>query len=241
MTGLQTPTRDHASEPDLVGLDLLARRKPTYGTQSRALQVSLLPKPLGRVLDVGCSEGRHADLLRERGATHIAGIELDARFAAAAAERYDEVVQGSVPEDLEWPHASFDTILCYDILEHLYDPWSTVRRLRELLAPDGQLHVSIPNTRHKNVWLPLVRHGTFNYSAAGLLDVTHVRFFTRRDAERMVRAAGLRHLATRCAPPESRKRRLASALTGGRAMELLALQWFILAEPPDARRSQHAG
>jgi 2-polyprenyl-3-methyl-5-hydroxy-6-metoxy-1,4-benzoquinol methylase len=225
LTAEPLPTRDRA-----VGLDLIRFRKPTYGTQARTFQVELLPKPLGRVLDVGCSEGRLAELLRSRGATHVAGIELDEEFSAAARERYDEVVQGSVPEDLSWEPGSFDTILCYDILEHIYDPWSALARLERLLAPGGQLHISIPNARHKDVWLPLVRGGTFNYAPAGLLDVTHMRFFTRSDAERMMEAAGLRHLSTTCVPPTSRKRRLASALTRGRAVEFFAVQWFVLGE-----------
>jgi 2-polyprenyl-3-methyl-5-hydroxy-6-metoxy-1,4-benzoquinol methylase len=190
------------------------------------------------VLDVGCAEGAGAELLRERGATHVAGIELDETFAAAARERYDEVIQGSVPEDLAWGNDSFDTILCYDILEHLSDPWSVVRTLERLLKRSGQIHVSIPNARHKDVWMPLLVRGTFAYAAAGLLDVTHLRFFARRDAARMLEAGGFRILSIDCAPLGSLKRRVAAALTRGRAMEFFAVQWFILAEP---RRASDGG
>jgi 2-polyprenyl-3-methyl-5-hydroxy-6-metoxy-1,4-benzoquinol methylase len=214
-----------------VGLELVKARRPGYGRHVRNQQLELLRRPLGRVLDVGCAEGAGADVMRGFGATHLAGIEIDEAFAAVASERYDEVVQGSVPEDLSWEDKTFDTVLCYDVLEHLYDPWSALRRLARLLRPGGQIHVSIPNARHKNVWLPLVLNGTFQYARAGLLDVTHLRFFTRRDAVRMLEAAGLRIVAVDCVPPGSRKRRMAAALTRGRVMEFLANQWYLLGQP----------
>jgi 2-polyprenyl-3-methyl-5-hydroxy-6-metoxy-1,4-benzoquinol methylase len=226
-------TADHrggALGRDPVGLELLTQRRPGYGGHVRG-QLMLLRPPLGRVLDVGCAEGAGVGMLRELGATHLAGIEIDEQFAAVARERYNHVVHGSVPEDLDWEEGSFDTILCYDVLEHLYDPWSTLRQLKTLLAPNGRIHVSIPNARHKNVWMPLVLRGTVRYARAGLLDVTHLRFFTRHDAVRMLEAAGFRVESVACEPPGSRKRRLAAALTGGRSMEFLALQWFLLARP----------
>jgi 2-polyprenyl-3-methyl-5-hydroxy-6-metoxy-1,4-benzoquinol methylase len=76
--------------------------------------------------------------MRGFGVTHLAGIKIDAAFAAVASQRYDEVVHGSVPEDLSWDDRTSDTILCYDILEHLYDPWSALRRLAPLLAPGAK-------------------------------------------------------------------------------------------------------
>jgi 2-polyprenyl-3-methyl-5-hydroxy-6-metoxy-1,4-benzoquinol methylase len=213
----------------VTGLDLVSRRGDDYGRLPHEPKIALLRAPLGRVLDVGCAEGVNAALLRSRGATHIAGIDNDAEFAAAARERYDEVVQGSVPEDLTWPPASFDTILAYDVLEHLFDPWSTTCRLAELLTPGGQLHISLPNARSKKLWLPLVLRGTFAYEPDGIMDVTHLRFFARRDAVALAQAAGLQVVSVDHAPAETWKRRLASALTRGRAMEFLTIQWYVLA------------
>src|SRR3954454_14788321 len=116
----------------LSGLDLVsARGADGAPTASRppAARCALRREPLGRVLDVGCARGANADALRARGATHLAGIELDAEFAAEARRRYDQVVTGSVPEDLAWDEASFDTVLAYDVLEHLVDPWTATKRL----------------------------------------------------------------------------------------------------------------
>jgi 2-polyprenyl-3-methyl-5-hydroxy-6-metoxy-1,4-benzoquinol methylase len=215
-----------------VGLELLHSRRGDYGRLVHDTKIGLLRAPLGRVLDVGCAEGASIDVLRQRGALHVAGIELDEGFAAAARTRYDEVVCGSVPDDIPWPDECFDTILCYDVLEHLYDPWSATRRLAGLLKPGGRLHLSIPNARNKEVWLPLVLRGRFRYQPEGLTDVTHIRFFGRRDAVEMLEAAGLELVSQAHPQPESIKRRVASRLTRGWAMEFLTIQWFLLAERP---------
>jgi 2-polyprenyl-3-methyl-5-hydroxy-6-metoxy-1,4-benzoquinol methylase len=210
----------------VTGLDLTRRRGAEYGRLHHEAKLALIPAPLGRVLDVGCAEGVNAEALRERGASFIAGIETDAAFATAAAQQYDDVVHGSVPEDLSWPARSFDTILAYDVLEHLYDPWTTTRRLAELLVPGGRLHISLPNARSKKLWLPLLTRGTFHYEPEGIMDVTHLRFFTRKDA---VALAEFNHLDVERVdhpPPETGKRAIAYAFG---MTEFLTIQWFVLA------------
>jgi 2-polyprenyl-3-methyl-5-hydroxy-6-metoxy-1,4-benzoquinol methylase len=211
------------------GLELAVARGADYGARRHDAKITLLREPLGRVLDVGCARGVNADALRRRGATHLAGIELDGDFAAEAQQRYDEVVTGSVPEDLAWEHASFDTILAYDVLEHLVDPWTATKRLATLLKPGGQLHVSLPNARSKKLWLPLILRGRFAYEPEGIMDVTHLRFFARRDTVVMVEAAGLAVESVAHPPPETRKRRIAYRL--GLA-EFLTIQWFVLGRKP---------
>ena len=212
-----------------IGLDLVRHRGDDYGRLVHAHKIGLLKRPLGRVLDVGCAEGAGAAALRAHGATRIAGIELDQGFASEARKRYDEVVCGGVPDNLPWPEESFDTVLCYDVLEHLYDPWETARKLASLLTPGGQLHLSVPNARSKELWLPLLLHGRFRYQPQGIMDVTHVRFFGRKDAVEMIEATGLEVVSVDHAKPETKKRALASALTRGRAMEFLTIQWYVLA------------
>jgi 2-polyprenyl-3-methyl-5-hydroxy-6-metoxy-1,4-benzoquinol methylase len=210
----------------LTGLELAKQRGSDYGALRHDAKIALLSAPLGRVLDVGCARGANADALRARGASHLAGIELDEAFAAEARAGYDEVVCGSVPEDLRWETESFDAILAYDVLEHLVDPWTAVQRLAELLRPGGQLHVSVPNARSKKLWLPLLLRGTFAYEPEGIMDVTHLRFFARRDAVAMVAAAGLEVVSVAHPPAETWKRRVAYRL--GLA-EFLTIQWFIRA------------
>jgi 2-polyprenyl-3-methyl-5-hydroxy-6-metoxy-1,4-benzoquinol methylase len=211
----------------MSGLDLSRARPGDYGTRKRSEAIGFLSPPLGEVLDVGCAEGVSADALRAAGATRIAGIELDEQFAEVARARLDEVVAGSVEGELPWSAESFDTVLCYDVLEHLRDPWSVLARLRELLRPGGRVHVALPNARHTAVWLPLVLRGRFAYAPAGLLDVTHLRFFARRDAEDLVRNAGFEVTAVEHQRPDTGHGRLARRLAPRLWPELRAIHWYV--------------
>jgi 2-polyprenyl-3-methyl-5-hydroxy-6-metoxy-1,4-benzoquinol methylase len=216
----------------VTGLDLSRGRGHDYGTRSRADVIALLEPPLGEVLDVGCAEGVNADALRAADATRVAGIELDERFADRARARLDEVVRGSVEDELPWRPASFDTILCYDVLEHLRDPWTVLERLHALLRPGGRVHVALPNARHTSLWLPLVRHGRFAYGPEGVLDVTHLRFFGRRDAEDLVRGAGFEIAAVEHERPDTGRGRLALRLAPRLWPELRAIHWYIEGRRP---------
>ncbi|HEY0631596.1 MAG TPA: class I SAM-dependent methyltransferase [Thermoleophilaceae bacterium] len=210
-----------------VGLEL-TRERMNYGGHVREDVIAHLHDP-GAVLDVGCGEGANADALRARGATRLTGLELDEGFAAQASERYDEVVNASVDDEFPWEPGSFDTILCYDVLEHLYDPWSTVKRLRPLLRESGRIHISLPNARSKEMWAPLVLKGRFQYEPEGIRDVTHIRWFTKTDVTEMLSEAGYEVESVVGSPIDSRKMRLAIALTRGWAEEFLAYQWYVSA------------
>lgn len=216
----------------MSGLELSGSRGADYGSRSRADVIELLAPPLGEVLDVGCAEGANADVLRARGATRITGIELDPGFAEAARSRLDEVLTGSVEDDLPWEPESFDTVLCYDVLEHLRDPWSVLARLRGLLRPGGRIHVAVPNARHSSLWLPLVLRGRFAYQPAGILDVTHLRFFARRDAEDLVRGAGFDVVAVEHQRPDTGHGRLALRLAPRLWPELRAIHWYVEGRRP---------
>jgi 2-polyprenyl-3-methyl-5-hydroxy-6-metoxy-1,4-benzoquinol methylase len=161
-----------------------------YFASDRAELVRRLPRPVGRVLDVGCGEGRTAASLREAGATWIAGIELERAAADAAAESYDEVREGPVESELDSIDGPFDTILLYDVLEHLVDPWEVLRRLHGVAAPGARVHVSIPNARHWTLLRDLALRGTFGYTAAEHRDVTHLRWFTPRDLVELLESTG---------------------------------------------------
>lgn len=140
-----------------------------------------------KVLDVGCAGGELAQRLRAQG-HYVVGI--DATAAPGAAERLDELIVADLDQGLpETVHGEFDVIVCADVLEHLRRPDRLLAQLRERLGPAGSVIASIPNVAH---WYPRLRAvtGRFDYDARGILDATHLRFFTDRSFRRMAREAG---------------------------------------------------
>jgi 2-polyprenyl-3-methyl-5-hydroxy-6-metoxy-1,4-benzoquinol methylase len=218
-----------------VGLEISKLRGDVYADHVREELLAEIEGPLGDVLDIGCARGAAAGALRRRGARRLVGIEIEEDYAAIARERYDEVIAGSAEDEFKWGAGTFDTVLSYDVLEHTYDPWSILNQVHRVLKPGGRLQVSVPNSRNLNFWRPLVMKGTVDYAPSGLRDVTHIRFFTRRDLVKLVGGAGFRILTVRPTGTFSRKQKLAMRATGNRAIEYFAYQWVVLAERlPDA-------
>jgi 2-polyprenyl-3-methyl-5-hydroxy-6-metoxy-1,4-benzoquinol methylase len=202
---------------------------PGYYANARSELVALLPRPLGRVLDVGCGAGEVGRSLRAAGADAVVGVEINAEAAAAAQAHFDEVHVGDVEAligdgELRGP---FDTIVLYDVLEHLVDPAALVAALAPLAADGARIHVSVPNARHFSLMRDLLLRGTFGYTDWGHRDRTHLRWFTRRDIEALVTAQGWR--IERVEPSIMGRNRIVDRVTLGRARELIALQWSVLA------------
>jgi 2-polyprenyl-3-methyl-5-hydroxy-6-metoxy-1,4-benzoquinol methylase len=191
--------------------------------------VAELPRPIGHALDVGCGSGAVGRSLRAAGALTVSGVELDPVAAEAARSHLDAVHRMPVEDAVAAGAITgrYNTICCYDVLEHLVDPESVVRALREVAAPGGRLHISIPNARHFSLLYDLAVRGTFGYTDFGHRDATHLRWFTRRDLVAMVAGAGWQ--VAWCRATFSGRDRIADRLTLGRAREFLTLQWHLLA------------
>ncbi len=132
-----------------------------------------------RVLELGPASGYMSKVLRDRDCT-VVGIELDPDMAAQAAKACERVIVGDLDAlDLsaELSEDRFDVIVAADVLEHLKDPLTALQRLRPFLKPEGYFVVSLPNVAHASVRLALLQ-GRFEYGDLGLLDRTHLRFFT---------------------------------------------------------------
>ncbi len=145
-----------------------------------------------RVLDVGCATGYLAEALTERGCS-VSGLEFDAAAAEEARPHLERLVVGDIETmDLAetFGDERFDVIVFGDVLEHLRDPLAALRKARALLADRGSVVASIPNVAHGSVRLALMA-GRFDYQVLGLLDSTHIRFFTRSSIEDLFREAGL--------------------------------------------------
>jgi 2-polyprenyl-3-methyl-5-hydroxy-6-metoxy-1,4-benzoquinol methylase len=185
----------------------------------------------GRVLDVGCSSGYLAEPLSRRGNT-VVGLELDPEAAREAERWCERVLVGSV-ETMELPFepASFDAVVCGDVVEHLRDPGAALARLRPLLRPGGRLVVSTPNVANWAVRLSLLA-GRWQYTDRGILDRTHTHLFTRRTLVDTIERAGYRVVRVDWTVPVPGNRDGLDAV--GRAVgalrpTLFAYQWIITA------------
>ena len=144
------------------------------------------------VLEVGCATGYFTKAMVDRGCK-VVGIELDPDAAAVAQEWAERVVVGDIDRGDVWDQIddeSFDVVLCGDVLEHLRDPLGALRSAVRKLKPEGIVVTSFPNVAHGDVRLQLLR-GSFRYRDLGLLDRTHIRFFTLESIRDLLRNAGL--------------------------------------------------
>ncbi|NQT93335.1 MAG: class I SAM-dependent methyltransferase [Lentisphaerae bacterium] len=147
------------------------------------------------VLDVGCATGMLGSKLRQAGHSgRLVGIEKDPAMAQIADPFYDELIVTDLEhvEKLPLDHAYFDVIVCADILEHLRDPAAALNKLVPHLKRDGKLVVSVPNIAFAGIRLSLLA-GRFSYEPnGGILDATHLRFFTRASLRVLLEDVGLR-------------------------------------------------
>jgi 2-polyprenyl-3-methyl-5-hydroxy-6-metoxy-1,4-benzoquinol methylase len=145
-----------------------------------------------RVLELGPANGHMTAVLRDRGCT-VVGIEYDAAMAAEAEPHAERMIVGDLDAldfEAELGDDRFDVIVAADVLEHLRDPLTLLQRLRPFLTPDGSIVVSLPNVAHGSVRLALLE-GHFDYRDTGLLDRTHLRFFTRDNIDALFDEAEL--------------------------------------------------
>lgn len=202
-----------------------------YFSSPRTDIAPLLPADITRVLEVGCGTGATLRWLKTSGLCRIAvGVELFDEAANLAREHADEVLVGDAEVLVanRFEAESFDLILCLDVLEHLVDPWRFMDHIERLLKVGGTVICSIPNVRHLSVLLPLVFAGHWRYSSSGLLDRTHLRFFTREGALDLATTERLRVSRwLRKIPRPPSKIGIANVLSLGLLKDVLAFQYLI--------------
>lgn len=144
------------------------------------------------VLEIGAGPGSITRVLRAR-ENRITALELDQTAIPHLSKHCDRVVSANL-NDPSWPDAftdRFDVVIAADVLEHLTDPWTTLERMRTLLAPRGVIVVSVPHASHAAI-LACLLHEDVEYRDWGLLDRTHIRFFGLKNLDEMFRRAGLK-------------------------------------------------
>ncbi len=186
-TGEVTPDAENASRND--GL-MRIKENEYYNNKRPDIQAIVAPSAR-TILDVGCGAGAMASELKEKLSAEVWGIEYYYEAAESAAKILDNVIAGSVEDSInDLPNNYFDSIIFADVLEHLVDPYTVLNEIKHKLAPDGEIIASIPNVRHWSVVKELLE-GNWEYKKWGIMDSTHLRFFTRQSIFKMFDNAGL--------------------------------------------------
>ena len=204
-----------------------------YFEHPRPDMLPFVPEQARRILDLGCGSGAFAASLGRQRDRELWGVVLDPGGAHSAAQRLDRVLHGDAIAELpNLPAGHFDCIVVNDLLEHLVHPEQLLAGLIDKLAPGGRLVASIPNVRHfHNCW-DLVVHGKWEYRDEGILDRTHLRFFTRSSLRDLFTGSGWRlEQIVGVQPTGSLKFTLANLLALGSLSDMRYLQFACVAVP----------
>lgn len=167
------------------------KSKIKYFTESRPEIIKYLPSKMKTMLDVGCSSGNFSSLVKTKINVEIWGIEINPEVAENAKNKLNKVLIGDINQNIKLlPEKYFDCIVFNDVLEHLYDPWWILIETKKLLSNEGIVVASIPNFKEfKNLFNLLIK-SEWEYTDAGILDRTHIRFFTKKSIIRMFTSCG---------------------------------------------------
>jgi 2-polyprenyl-3-methyl-5-hydroxy-6-metoxy-1,4-benzoquinol methylase len=163
-----------------------------YFDQGRPEMVKFVPETTRTLLEVGCGKGDFVGLLKTKWPIHATGVEPYAQAAEIARQRFDVILESGIDDAIaQLDGAKFDCIVFNDVLEHLVDPWAVLRAIKPLLSNSGCVVASIPNIRFWPVLNALFLHASWEYAEAGVLDRTHLRFFTRSTIQSLFKSSGL--------------------------------------------------
>lgn len=200
----------------------------------RAELLPFLPDASKVLLDVGCGSGAFGRLVRaHRPHMDLWAVEPDQASARSAEDGFDHVIVGEFPDD-RLPAGLFDVVVCADVLEHMAEPEKALRAAAKAVSSSGIMVASIPNVRHWRavVW-PLLRHGTWTYTERGILDRTHLRFFTRRSMRDFFASCGW-SVESVTGINMIRRERLLSVVGARLLDDFLWPQYVVVAKPPES-------
>jgi glycosyltransferase involved in cell wall biosynthesis len=170
-----------------VALNEEYQLKPSEDSSHGRISALLSSRSPSKILDLGCSGGQLAKRLRGMG-HHVTGV--DVIEIPGVSERTDSFFKADLNDGIPYEAGSgFDIVLGADVLEHVVNPGALLTQTREVLSPDGVAIFCVPNIAH---WYPRARStvGMFDYDQRGILDATHLRFFTRRSIRKLIERQG---------------------------------------------------
>jgi 2-polyprenyl-3-methyl-5-hydroxy-6-metoxy-1,4-benzoquinol methylase len=164
-----------------------------YFANQRHEMLEFLPSTAKRILDVGCGEGNFASLVKQHNQAEVWGIELDVHASNLAKTKLHKVFCGTAEDCLkDLPENYFDVIYFNDVLEHLIDPYTLIKKIQSKLSSQGMVIASIPHVKYFRVLNQLLFQGEWKYEDTGVLDKTHLRFFTKKSMVRMFEEGGFK-------------------------------------------------
>lgn len=205
----------------------------SYYSNTRDELLDYFPGEKGMsVLELGCGEGRLGRHLKELGiASRVVGIELDPSAAEIARDVLDEVHCANLDEADLMLNEEFDLLVCADVIEHLRDPRKIIERCLSVVRPGGFVLTSTPNVRNWRILKQIVIDGEFEYADSGLMDRTHLRWFTSKSIFRFHEELELRVIKFGNVPL-SGKTQIFDRWTLGQLREFLVGQHVVLSQKP---------
>lgn len=152
-----------------------------YYSSERLEMIKYIPQDIKTILDIGCATGVFAALLRNKYNAEVWGVEINPSVANEAKGRINQVIVGDILENMSMiPNDYFDCITFNDVLEHMVSPEIVLAEIKNKLTSKGVLVCSIPNIRYIGALKKLLINKQWKYEDEGILDRTHLRFFTKK-------------------------------------------------------------
>lgn len=146
-----------------------------------------------KIVDFGCAAGYFGQFLKEKTKATVWGVEIDPEDAKKAEKKLDKVLTFNLEEEnwyKKFGNEKFDVAIFADVLEHLHNPKNALENTKKILNKDGKIIISVPNVSHQSILLELI-FDQWNYEKSGLLDNTHVKFFTKQTIVSLIQKSGL--------------------------------------------------
>lgn len=217
-------------EENLTNYDL----KPLgYYDNSRKDMMDYIPDGVKKTLEFGCGTGGFSYELKKKYGAQTWAVEINPEAAKQASRVLDRVINKDAMDSLiDMPDDYFDCVLFFDILEHLVNPYELLTGIKPKLSSRGVIICSIPNIRYYRVFKSYIIRGEWNYKDHGVLDKTHLRFFTKKSIEQMFRI--LKYDIERLEgihPTSSRTYKLINALLFNSLCDVRYKHYSVVAKP----------
>jgi SAM-dependent methyltransferase len=209
----------------------LYKKKETYYQNDRKDVIPFVPQDIKRTLEFGCGQGNFSESLKQIFGVETWAVEMDEQSVSNAQNKIDKVIHADACEAMsQIPDHYFDCVFFLDILEHLINPYKLLEKVKQKLSSNGKLIASIPNIRYWPVFRKYAWSGDWEYEEEGIMDINHLRFFTRSSIIRMFMSLG--YQIDKCIGVRKTRRRSFrrfNLLTFGKLLDCAYPQYIVIA------------